>query len=110
MQPGIGKSPHDLGLGEDKMPAPARAELQHALSNLRLAAEALKLPDRGLIKEGYKADLVLFHPKRVHETTTWVKPEQLATGFDIVIVNGHIAREAWQMAPGRFGRVVTAAK
>jgi N-acyl-D-aspartate/D-glutamate deacylase len=73
-----------------------------------LAAEALKLPDRGLIKEGYKADLVLFDPRRVHETTTWVKPEQLATGFDIVIVNGRIAREAGQMAPGRFGRALTA--
>ena len=45
MQPGIGKSPHDLGLGEDKMPAPARAELQQALSDLRLAAEVLKTYD-----------------------------------------------------------------
>ena len=48
MQPGIGKSPRDLGLGEDKMPAPARAELQQALSNLRLAAEVLKTYDAAL--------------------------------------------------------------
>jgi N-acyl-D-amino-acid deacylase len=73
-----------------------------------LAAEALKLPDRGLIRQGYKADLVLFDPARLHETATWGNPEQLATGFNEVIVNGQIARASGRTATARSGRVLTA--
>ena len=70
-----------------------------------MTAEAVKLPDRGVIRQGYKADLVLFDPAQVHETTTWDEPMQLATGFDMVIINGHVARENGAMT-GRFGRVL----
>jgi N-acyl-D-amino-acid deacylase len=71
-----------------------------------MTAATLKLPDRGMIRAGYKADLVLFDPKVVHETATWEKPQQLATGFDVVIINGKIARENGITAPNRFGAVL----
>lgn len=71
-----------------------------------MTAATLKLPDRGLIRTGYKADLVLFDPKRVHETATWEKPQQLATGFDVVVINGKIARDNGVMTADRFGRVL----
>jgi N-acyl-D-amino-acid deacylase len=71
-----------------------------------MAAAALRLPDRGVIRAGAKADLVLFDPARVRETATWEKPQQLATGFDVVIVNGKVARENGVLTPGRPGRVL----
>lgn len=71
-----------------------------------MTAAVLKLPDRGLIKPGYKADLVLFDPAKVHETATWEKPQQLASGFDVVMINGKVARENGVTAQGRFGAVL----
>lgn len=71
-----------------------------------MTAEALKLPDRGLIRAGYKADLVLFDPAKVRETATWEKPQQLAAGFDVVIINGKIARENGVTARDRAGAVL----
>lgn len=71
-----------------------------------MTAATLKLPDRGLIRTGYKADLVLFDPEQVHETATWEKPQQLATGFDVVIINGKVARENGVPAKDRFGAVL----
>ncbi|MBX7200006.1 MAG: amidohydrolase family protein [Rhodospirillaceae bacterium] len=71
-----------------------------------MTAAVLKLPDRGLIKAGYKADLVLFDPAKVHETATWEKPQQLAAGFDLVMINGKVARENGVTAKDRFGAVL----
>ena len=71
-----------------------------------MTAATLRLPDRGLIRAGYKADVLLFDPAKVHETATWENPKQLATGFDVVVINGQIARENGVTAPGRFGRVL----
>lgn len=71
-----------------------------------MTAEVLKLPDRGLIKPGYKADLILFDPAKIRETATWEKPQQLATGFDVVVINGKVARENGVAAKERFGAVL----
>jgi N-acyl-D-aspartate/D-glutamate deacylase len=71
-----------------------------------MPAAALKLPDRGVIRAGAKADLILFDPAKVHETATWDKPQQLATGFDMVIVNGKVVRENETLAPVRVGQVL----
>ena len=71
-----------------------------------MTAAVLKLPDRGQIRAGYKADLVLFDPAKVRETATWEKPQQLATGFDLVIINGKVARENGVTAQSRAGTVL----
>jgi N-acyl-D-aspartate/D-glutamate deacylase len=54
-------------------------------------AQILGLRDRGLIRPGMKADLVLFDPARVRARSTFVEPLLLAEGFDLVLVNGRQA-------------------
>lgn len=49
--------------------------------------ETVDIP-RGIIKEGFAADLLIFDPKNVRDTATFENPHQLAEGFDWVIVNG----------------------
>lgn len=53
-----------------------------------LPALAFRFDDRGVIREGYRADLVLFDPERVIDRATFEQPHQYAEGFDYVIVNG----------------------
>jgi N-acyl-D-amino-acid deacylase len=53
-----------------------------------LPASRLGLKDRGLIKPGYKADLVLFDPNTVIDQSTFEKPLLIASGISRVIVNG----------------------
>jgi N-acyl-D-amino-acid deacylase len=71
----------------------------------RLAAENVKLQQRGLIREGFKADLVLFEPSEVKSTATYENPAQLAKGFDLVIVNGKIAKEGEEFKT-RAGKII----
>jgi N-acyl-D-aspartate/D-glutamate deacylase len=75
-----------------------------------MPAQALRLFDRGVIRAGAKADLVLFDPAKVRETATWDKPQQLALGFDAVVVNGRVVRENGVVAPIRAGRVLRVGK
>ena len=86
---------------KDGMPLPLAVRKMSAMT-----AATLKLPDRGMIREGYKADLVLFDPQQVHETATWEKPQQLATGIDLVVINGTVARENGVTAKDRAGTVL----
>jgi N-acyl-D-amino-acid deacylase len=51
-------------------------------------AGRLGLNDRGLIKEGLAADLVVFDPETVSDTATFEKPKQHPKGIDYVLVNG----------------------
>jgi N-acyl-D-amino-acid deacylase len=58
-----------------------------------LPASILSLADRGIIKEGYKADLVIFDPERIEEKGTIENGRQHPEGIDYVIVNGTITAE-----------------
>lgn len=51
-------------------------------------ARRLRLADRGLVREGYHADLVLFDPAGVRDTATFDKPRQQAEGIPWVLVGG----------------------
>ncbi|MCK9794249.1 D-aminoacylase [Isoptericola sp. 4D.3] len=51
-------------------------------------AARLKLVDRGLVRAGYAADLVLLDPDTVQDTATFEDPRQQATGIDLVLVDG----------------------
>lgn len=70
-----------------------------------LPAITLGLKDRGMVKEGYKADLLLFDPAQVRETATYEQPQQLAQGFRYVLVNGKIAKHGEQQLQ-RHGRML----
>jgi len=51
-------------------------------------AERLGLKDRGFIKKGMKADLVLFDKDKVIDRATFTEPRNLSEGIEIVFVNG----------------------
>lgn len=57
-----------------------------------LPARRFKLRDRGLIRPGYKADLVLFDPEKIIDRATFQEPQLLAEGVKRVFVNG---TEVW---------------
>jgi N-acyl-D-amino-acid deacylase len=52
------------------------------------AARRLRLTGRGLVREGWAADLVLFDPDAVADTATFDEPRRAATGIPYVLVNG----------------------
>ena len=56
-----------------------------------LAATTFGLHQRGLIKEGFWADLLLFNPDTISDSATYDDPKQLATGIEAVFVNGKLA-------------------
>jgi len=58
-----------------------------------LPAATLGLRDRGEIKQGRKADLILFDPVKVKTQATFENPFQTAIGFDMVWVNGKLVKE-----------------
>jgi N-acyl-D-amino-acid deacylase len=53
-----------------------------------MPAKRLGLTDRGRIREGMKADLVIFDPKRVVDRSTYQQPLLLSEGIERVFVNG----------------------
>ncbi len=53
-----------------------------------LPAQKFQLKDRGLIKEGMAADIVIFDEKEVKDVSTFEKPHAYSKGFYFVIVNG----------------------
>ncbi len=55
-----------------------------------LPAAKFKLEGRGLLIEGYAADIVVFDEKQVKDLSTFDKPHQYSTGFAYVLVNGEI--------------------
>ena len=71
-----------------------------------LPAANLSLPDRGLLKAGYVADLVVFDPATIADHATYAAPHQLATGVSEVIVNGRFALKAGVATGAATGRVV----
>jgi len=69
-------------------------------------AHVLGLSDRGVLQANMLADLIVFDPANVRENATYPDPLQLADGFDVVIVNGKIARENGQLDPSLHGAVL----
>ncbi|RMD95436.1 MAG: D-aminoacylase, partial [Calditrichaeota bacterium] len=53
-----------------------------------LAAEIIGLRDRGYLREGYKADLVIFDLARLRDRATVLKPRRYPEGIEYVMVNG----------------------
>ena len=53
-------------------------------------AQRLGLPDRGLLRDGFKADVVVFDPHTVKAPATRTQPKQFPIGIDYVIVNGKV--------------------
>jgi N-acyl-D-amino-acid deacylase len=69
-------------------------------------ARNLSLPERGMLKRGYFADIVIFDPKTVQDHATYAQPHQLATGVSYVLVNGKLALKEGQATGAASGRFV----
>lgn len=69
-------------------------------------AARLGLPDRGLVREGYRADLVLFDPATVAAGATYARPQEPPAGIPYVLVNGRFAVEDGRRTDVLAGRSV----
>ena len=67
-------------------------------------AQRLGLPDRGILRDGFKADIVIFNPNTVKALATKEDPKQYPVGIDYVIVNGRVVIDNGEntgVLPGR---------
>jgi N-acyl-D-amino-acid deacylase len=71
-----------------------------------LPAQRLGSKDRGIIREGAIADLVLFNPATVTDRSTFAKPFETPTGIEKVFVNGEIVWDSGKATGARPGRVL----
>jgi N-acyl-D-amino-acid deacylase len=71
-----------------------------------LPAANLSLKDRGLLKQGYYADIVVFDPNKIQDHATYVEPHQLASGVYDVIVNGQLALSEGMATGAHSGKFV----
>ncbi len=71
-----------------------------------LPAARLRLADRGVIKEGMWADIVVFNPETVTDRATFEKPNQLSDGMQYVLVNGVPVIAGGKMTNALPGKVI----
>ena len=71
-----------------------------------LPARTFGFKDRGMIREGMAADLLVFDPAKVEDRATYTNPHQFSAGFDYVLVNGGIVVQGGQLMEVRAGQVL----
>ena len=71
-----------------------------------LPAQRMRLTDRGVLKAGLWADLVIFDPAKVHDVATFDNPNQLSEGMEYVLVNGVPVIDHSEMTGALPGKVL----
>ena len=71
-----------------------------------LPAQRMRLTDRGVLKSGMCADIVIFDPATVHDVATFEKPNQLSQGMEYVLVNGVPVIDQTKMTGALPGKVL----
>ncbi len=71
-----------------------------------LPAQRMRLTDRGVLKAGLSADIVIFDPATVHDVATFENPNQLSQGMEYVLVNGVPVVDQSKMTGALPGRVL----
>jgi len=71
-----------------------------------LAAHYFRLKERGVIRLGAWADLVLFDPQQINDRATYETPCQPADGIELVLVNGQVVVQHKQHQPVRAGQLL----
>ncbi len=74
-----------------------------------LPAQKLRLADRGVVKAGLWADVVVFDPATIKDVATFAEPNQLSIGMDYVLVNGVPVIAAGRATGARPGRILKGA-
>lgn len=72
-----------------------------------LTATVFHMQDRGVIRPGAFADIVVFDPKTVRDVATYQRPHQLAQGMVYVLVNGKLAVDGRKLTGGKYGVVLS---
>jgi len=100
--------------GEDRADEPLERgkrilTLEEAVRKMTSApAQRLGLRDRGLVREGMWADLVVFDPETIADRATYLDPHQHPAGIACVLVNGQVVVERGQHSGKLAGRVLRA--
>jgi N-acyl-D-amino-acid deacylase len=76
-------------------------------SSTSLPAQILGIHDRGLLREGLAADVVIFDPSTVRDKATFSEPHQYAEGIDFVLVNGKLVVDGGKLTGALPGHVLT---
>jgi len=85
----------------------ALVSLEEAVRSMTSAPAArLGLANRGLIRDGNAADLVIFDPARVRSNATYEQPRQFPSGIEWVLVDGQVVVEVGEHTGARPGRVL----
>ena len=71
-----------------------------------LPAQKFQLHDRGLLREGYAADIIVFDENKVQDVSTYEHPHAYSTGFKYVIVNGVLTVEDEKHTGARAGHAL----
>ena len=69
-------------------------------------ATRLSIPDRGLLRPGFQADVVVFDPRTVADRATYEQPHQVSVGIRYVFVNGTLVVRDGQHTGAKPGRIV----
>lgn len=75
-------------------------------SSTSLPAKTLGLKDRGLLKPGYFADVLVYNPKTFNERATYQSPRILSTGVEYLTVNGKLAIDNGALTTVMAGRAL----
>lgn len=73
-------------------------------------ADVLGLTDRGYLKDGFAADVLIIDPEEVADLGTYTEPKQFSKGIDYSIVNGKVLIDDGKATPQAAGRVLRFAK
>jgi N-acyl-D-aspartate/D-glutamate deacylase len=71
-----------------------------------IPAQRLGLSDRGILRDGMKADIVMFDPDQVAARATFDNPKQFPAGIDYVIVNGQLVVDQGEHTGALPGRAL----
>jgi N-acyl-D-aspartate/D-glutamate deacylase len=75
-------------------------------SSSGLTATVFNFEDRGFLKPGYFADVVVLNPETIRDVSTYEKPHAYAEGIDYVFVNGQAALAEGKVTAQRYGRIL----
>jgi N-acyl-D-amino-acid deacylase len=109
-------SPHPRGFGNNArvlaryVREKKLVSLEEAIRKMAsLPAQTFGLWDRGILRQGMAADIVIFDENIVADRATFQQPKQFATGFDYVIVNGRLTIEKGKHSGTKAGRILRSA-
>jgi dihydroorotase/N-acyl-D-amino-acid deacylase len=74
-----------------------------------LPAQRMRLIDRGVLKQGMWADVVVFDPEKIRDVATFDDPNRLSEGMDFVVVNGTLVIDNGKMTAALPGKVLRGA-